>query len=480
MFNETISQFFDIADKNSTITDMRIEDGTKFIVLEKNLDHNLRCPVCGYKLNSKGRFTRHPNNQILQDGYTLDLTLIGRRWKCSNPECTYTCSDQFDFLDKRSRNTRIITLQILLEFKDIHLSCRQIARRFNVSDTYAHQLFMRHIDLPRKKLTRYICIDEVYLNTAYDCKYALVIQDFITGDILDIIKSRREDVTRRYFQSIPIEERENVEFLCCDMYKPYIRYTSRFLFKARPCIDSFHVLKWLLNLIKQYINTVKKRYQKRDRELLKEKNLKSNRDNKTMAVSREVYILNKAPWVLLRNPSNWGYLPLRYNSKLQQYMDTLSWEREFLALDDNFKTIRDLKDLYEDFNESFVNDLDGASARLDELIEIYSQSSIYIFREFAELLTSYHDQIVNSFTYAKSGNLPEDALRRLSNGPLESFNNIPSALRSQSHGISNFEYVRNRILWAIRDDAPIKADPYKREQVHTDGKKRGPYNKNRI
>lgn len=284
------------------------------------------------------------------------------------------------------------------------------------------------------------------MNTAPDCKYAMVIQDFITGDILDIIKSRREDVTRRYFQSIPIEEKEKVEFLCCDMYKPYIRYTSRFLFNARPCIDSFHVLKWLLNLIKQYIITVKKRFQKRDRELLKEKNLKSNRDNKTTAVSREVYILNKAPWVLLRNPSNWVYLPLRYNSKRQQYMDTLSWEREFLALDDNFKTIRDLKDLYEDFNESFVNDLDGASARLDELIEIYSQSSIYIFREFAELLKSYHDPIVNSFTYAKIENLSEDALRRLSNGPQESFNNIPSALRTQSYGISNFEYVRNRIL----------------------------------
>ena len=26
------------------------------------------CPICGSKLKSKGQFTRHPNNQIFQDG----------------------------------------------------------------------------------------------------------------------------------------------------------------------------------------------------------------------------------------------------------------------------------------------------------------------------------------------------------------------------------------------------------------------------
>ena len=481
MNNKTISQFFDIADENSTIIDMRIEGGTKFIVLEKNLDHNRLCPLCGHKLHSKGKFTRHPNNQILQDGYTLDLTLIGRRWKCTNPECSHTCSDQFDFVEKRKRNTQIIIYLILFELKDIQLSCRQVARRFNVSDTYVHQQFMRYINIPRKKLTKYICIDEVYLNTAPDCKYAMVIMDFITGDVLDIIRSRRKTVTESYFLSIPREERAQVEFLCCDMYQPYINYTSGFLWNAQPCIDSFHVLKWLLNLINNYIITVRKRYQKRDRELLKEKNLKSNKDYKTMEESREVYILRKASWVLLRNPSNWFYVEPRYNTKLRRYMDTYDWEREFLALDENFTAIRNLKDLYEEFNENFVNDLDGAAKRLDELIEIYSQSNIYIFRQFADLLKKFHDPIVNSFTYAKSEEIPEAALRRLSNGPLESFNNIPSALRSQSHGISNFEFARNRMLWTIREDAAIRFHPRSDEEIHTTGKKRGPYkNKNNI
>lgn len=51
---------------------------------------------------------------------------------------------------------------------------------------------MCYIDLPRKKLTEFICIDEAYLNLDPYFKYALVIMDFLSGDILDIIQSRRQ------------------------------------------------------------------------------------------------------------------------------------------------------------------------------------------------------------------------------------------------------------------------------------------------
>ncbi|MCI5773157.1 MAG: hypothetical protein MR210_01210 [Erysipelotrichaceae bacterium] len=54
----------------------------------------------------------------------------------------------------------------------------------------------------------------------------------------------------------------------------------------------------------------------------------------------------------------------------------------------------------------------------------------------------------------------------------ESFNNIPTALRRQSPGISNFEFARNRILWAIRNDAPINVVPLSNSKIHKVGKKR--------
>ncbi|MCI5773071.1 MAG: transposase [Erysipelotrichaceae bacterium] len=410
----------DVIDEDSSVIDIKIDNNVKSVTITKNLKHDLVCPVCSSRLYSKGRFTKHPKNQILLDGYTLKLTVMGRRWICSNKECNYSCYDSLNFVEPRKQITKIITIRIIMELKDINLSCTQVAQRLHVSDSYVHQIFMKYVRLKRKPLTEYICIDEDYLNISNDCKYTLVIT------------------------------------------------------------DSFHVLQWLLRLIRNYINAVNKRYQERDRKTLATKNYQTNQDNKTIQDSPEVYILKNAQWVLLMNPVNRSYHEPRYNHKLGKFMDTYEWENEFLKLDDNFMAIRNLKDLYESFNNEFANDLDGAQKKLDELIEIYCSSDISIFRGFAKLLTKYHQSIVNSFICVKTqkNGSKNEMLRRLSNGPMESFNNIPTALRRQSHGISNFEFARNRILWAIRDDAPINVVPLSNSKIHKVGKKRGPYKKN--
>ena len=134
---------------------------------------------------------------------------------------------------------------------------------------------------------------------------------------------------------------------------------------------------------------------------------------------------------------------------------------------------------YSYFVISFLKDtikkvtLDNAAKRLDELIDIYRHSDIKIFRDFSNLLIRYRESIVNSFVYVSFSSV----IRRLSNGPLEFFNNIPSALRISSHRINNFRFTRNRILWHLRDNAPILGNPKIINEVHTIGKKRVKYNK---
>ena len=87
-------------------------------------------------------------------------------------------------------------------------------------------------------------------------------------------------------------------------------------------------------------------------------------------------------------------------------------ENEFLELDSKFKEIRNLKDLYEEFNSSYVNDPEGATQRLNELIKIYKESKIDIFISFSNLLQKYFDSIINSFTYItiKSDSTYHDSL----------------------------------------------------------------------
>ena len=65
----------------------------------------------------------------------------------------------------------------------------------------------------RLTLTDAISVDEVFLDMDADCKYALVIQAFHTGDPIDLLRSRRIPVTEPYFVSLPMEERAAVKYL---------------------------------------------------------------------------------------------------------------------------------------------------------------------------------------------------------------------------------------------------------------------------
>ena len=306
--------------------------------------------------------------------------------------------------------------------------------------------------------------------------------DFISGEIIDILPNRNDGTTQEYFLSISQEERDRVRFIICDMYNSYINFTARYFKNSCAVIDSFHVVQWLNKRIVQYINQVKKRYQERDNRLLEENNHDTNKDNKSMKVSNEVYLLNNYRWVLLMNKDNIHYSTFRrYNRKLRMHLDTYDLEKAFLALDDNFPKIRDLREKYITFNNSNESDFSVLSNELDILINIFSESDQFIFKDFSSLLNKYKKEIIHSFTKITDHSLSQknaDLIRRLSNGPIKGFNRKPKDLKRNSRGVTNFLYTRNRILWATRENAPILAIPKNREDVstHTDIK-RGTYKK---
>lgn len=145
-------------------------------------------------------------------------------------------------------------------FKDAQLSAAQIAKRFSVSDTYAIQLFARYVDMPRRQLSEVICIDEVHVNVSRVCNYALVLQDFLTGEPIDLVANRRQEITEPYFASIPKSERFRVKYLISDMYRPYIGYVDKYFPNAVSIVDSFHVVKMINDKILSYIRRLQNKY----------------------------------------------------------------------------------------------------------------------------------------------------------------------------------------------------------------------------
>lgn len=164
------------------------------------------------------------------------------------------------------------------------------------------------------------------------------------------------------------------------------------------------------------------------------------------------------------------------------YLDTYLIEKLFLELDKNFPEIRRLKELYIDFNQAYVGDTNGAADRLDELIKLYKSSNIALFKKFSDTCEEHRTEIINSFNTTESLNKSTLTmkLKRISNGPMESFNNVPKDYKRVANSLSNFKFVRNRILFSTRKEAPALAVPKTKKEVNENSKtntKRGSYKK---
>ena len=287
----SITELLDLEDSEIIISDISIQGQIKTITIETFPAAHF-CPSCGFKMHSRGVKERTINHPILQDNYSLKLILKQRRWRCTNPECRYDCSESFKFVSKQKRSTNATDMLIVDDYKNLMDTSTTSASRCNVSDTYAHSVFDKYVKLDRLELTDAISVDEVHLELDDHCKYALVIQDFHTGDPIDLLRSRRTEVTEPYFAAIPKEERNNVKYLISDMYNPYLAYVGKYFPNSVSVVDSFHVIQWITRAIDNYIRNLLKEFKQRDRER-QEKLSEEKGYEVSLPLSDEVYLLQK-------------------------------------------------------------------------------------------------------------------------------------------------------------------------------------------
>ncbi len=447
----TITELLNLEDSDIYVSNIQIIDTKKIITVETPVSIHF-CPQCSFKMHSRGIRERTINHPVLQDGFECIIKLRQRRWRCTNAQCGYTVNEAFHFVNKRKRNTNATDMLIINAFRDLSASAASIAERFHVSDTYALDTFDKYVRLDRLPLSDIISIDEVHIEMDEYCKYALVIQDFYTGEPIDLLRSRRANVTEPYFASIPKEERYSVKYLISDMYNPYIRYVDKYFPNAVPVVDSFHVIQWITHSIDMYIRKLIKKYKQRDRDLY-EQQWHPVSMPEYIPPSREVYLLQKYRWLILANDSNITYhTEPRLDPHFRCLMNTYDYQDALYQIDPNLRELRDLKEMYVQFNERNAGHPMDARIDLDDLIGKYYQSSNPIFIDFANLLVRNHDYILNSFVMVErhgSGNIYNS---RLSNGPIESLNRKIKDLKRLGRGYRNFEHLRARFLYATRNN----------------------------
>ena len=461
----SITDLLNLEDPNVFVSDIRVEGTTKFITVESHPSARF-CPVCGFRMYSKGIKKRNINHPMLQDTYELRIILKQRRWKCTNPICGFECNEAFKFVNKFRRSTNATDMLIIDSFRDLSATAVDIAAKFHTSDTHVLSVFDNYVKLDRLELTDAISVDEVHLEMDEYCKYALVIQDFHTGDPIDLLISRRTNVTEPYFANIPKEERYSVKYLISDMYNPYICFVDKYFPNAVSVVDSFHVVQWINHQIEMYLRRLIKEFKTRDQERADRISIEKG-FQVVPQVSNEVYLLQKFRWLILMNQSSITYhADTRFDRHFRYFMNTYDYERRLFDINPNLRQLRDLKEIYVQFNERNAGNPEQAAIEIEDLIDMYLRCDQRIFVDFALLLSKHKERIINSFIMVSRigpGGIYDS---RLSNGPMESLNRKVKDLKRLGRGYRNFSHFRNRFLFSTRNNPTINGNPDARPELN--------------
>ena len=129
------------------------------------------------------------------------------------------------------------------------------------------------MDLPNTKVTfaldrfhtmqaiQRITKNEVYLGRNATKKYVAILLDFKTNQIVDIIYGRTKDSLHSYFQKIPIETLNKVQYLSFDMYEGYRFLQRSYLKQSRLCVDSFHVIQTINTMFSSQRKAITKHFE---------------------------------------------------------------------------------------------------------------------------------------------------------------------------------------------------------------------------
>ena len=220
-----ISDLIDLGDPSAKVTEVIQDDDTKYVFIEKKVAC-MFCPLCDRRMKSKGKRIKQINHPVFQDGFKLILAVTVRKWYCES--CSYYDHDHYTFVEDGKRNTSLVPLLILDKMKDIGRTAASVAQDLNVSDTYVFETFMQYVSLPRLPLPDILSIDEVYMKFDKANLYPVILMDFRTGQIIDLLPNRYTQTLEDYFLHIPREERNKVNIIISDMYDTYLDLAERY------------------------------------------------------------------------------------------------------------------------------------------------------------------------------------------------------------------------------------------------------------
>lgn len=439
--NKFSTEIIDLQDKDLVIDSVTTRENLKIFHVSKPIEKsNNYCIYCGstnIKINSY--YTRLI--RFLDVGlFKSKISYKQRRFICS--DCNKTFNETSTLVDKGS-NISNQTKISLLEKTRLKLSFTDVASQVDVSVTTAIKEFKDHIANFRCELTDVVCIDEFRASTIAG-EYALIIGDPVTGKILDVLPSRKQDYIYHYFNSTTVETRKKVKYIVTDLFESFRTICRNLFWDSIHIADRFHWIRLTteafnltrIRIMNSYINLGKEAFKGTYNKYTKYAN-----------------VLKKYHKLLLANKyskEDWFFDQKQMASYIQKEMtfqEIIEYCLNFdVELEAAYEFLQDLYKIakyssYEDARKNILDwcdKIENCNLKLPEL-----KKTVLTYK-------SWINEIVNSFI------IHPQTKKRLSNGFIEGKNNFVKVIKRIGFGYKDFDTFRARILYTNDKDRPFK------------------------
>jgi len=439
-----IEKYYDKIDCSKSYAFFDPNTNNLIIELFLNKDY-CRCELCGSTAIKVQKTFISPVKTQTAEAANATVHVHRRTFVCENQ---HSHRQENPFKIEGNKFTIQKDIAILNDLRDMTNTYTHVAKKYQVSPTYVMNLFDKRVDLKRLTLPPVLCIDEVYGRKLTRKGYCFVLYSPQRRKIIDILDSRKKLDLIDYFSRISQEEKNCVLFVSMDLYEIYRDVIEKCFPHAIICADPFHVVK---HLIEGFENVRKRVMHKYD-------GIKNEGHN-------YYWLYKKFKWMLLKDPANIKDVQYKV-SKSGMIMSKHQIIHCMLQLDETLDLAYNLMMIFRNYIATAT--IDDAKEKLDIIITQFKEAHIKEYANFIRILNNWHDQIINSFNTING--------HKITNGPMERVNKDIKTIIRISFGSSNFQRMRNRIMFCINGDAPIlgtrKEKTYKRSCPP-----RGKYNK---
>lgn len=423
MFNH-INKMLRIKEPNLNITgvDHSTYKGEPTIILSAKLSPAAsRCQNCGIL-----PFDNEGNAWIVRNGtkqstirfeafshLPMVMMLKKQKYVCRN--CGTYSTARADFVEEHAFIANHVKFKIMHLLQE-KVSLTFIAKLCNVSITTVIRVLQKSAtSLPKQRthLPKVIMVDEFKSHVAAEDNMSFICANGDTGELLDILPSRKLAELEKYFNTYTQEARNSVSYLVTDMNASYFQLTKRTFKQAKIVIDRFHIVKHLNSAFNDF----------RVQETRKMTAEGKNREAKKIKSHWRLFVKNSES-IDVSHYKTWRSFRLPHYPLMTESM----------VLDRLLSYSDPLKETYLVFTAILYAFRTKQPKLFFDLIEELPDSLDEAFKKKCQNLLKYHEGITNAM------------LLPYSNGKLEARNTHIKTLKRVSYGFKSYSNMKIRIF----------------------------------